>query len=133
LPEKIRRRAAQDQKPRAHGLAIRQHAQHREQLRTALHFIQHYDAFQALKCKHWVGEPRDISRILQIKSGAVIAYGRRDQACERCFSNLTRTEQCDYGESLQKADNPPYMQIAIYHSRHITMKIQCVSPKFHGQ
>jgi hypothetical protein len=76
LPEKIRRRAAQDQKPRAHGLAIRQHAQHRKQLRTALHFIQHYDAFEVLKCKHWVGEPRDVSRILQIKSRAVIADGR---------------------------------------------------------
>jgi len=117
LPEKIRRRAAQDQKPRAHWLAIRQHTQYREQLRTALHFIQHYNAFQALEGKHWVGEPRDISRILQIKSGVVIAEGRRNQACERCFSNLTRTEQCDYGESLQKAGNPLHMQIAIYHSR----------------
>jgi hypothetical protein len=56
LPEKIRCRAAQDQKPRAYRLAIRQHAQYREQLRTALHFIQHYNAFQALKGKHYYHE-----------------------------------------------------------------------------
>jgi len=84
---------------------------------TALHFIQHYNAFQALKGKHRVGQPRDISRILQIKSRVVIAEGRRNQACKGSFSNLTRTEQCDYGESFQKASNPLHMQIAIYHSR----------------
>jgi hypothetical protein len=44
LPEKLRRGATQDQEPGVSPLPVRQHPQHREQVGTALHLVDHDQA-----------------------------------------------------------------------------------------
>jgi len=65
--QEIGRSAAEDQKPRRAGLPVGQHTQHGEEIRTALHFVNHHQSLQFTQRRHRLIQPRYTHRVFQVE------------------------------------------------------------------
>jgi hypothetical protein len=101
LPEQIARRAAQHEKPCAEGPPIGQHSQHREQIRSALDFVDDDGGAEVGKGRHRLGQSGEVGRVLQVEIRRLA--GANDGAREGRLARLARPGQKDDAPAAERA------------------------------
>jgi len=85
----LRRGAAKQQEPREIRASVDERPERLEQMRQALHFINHDQAFQLTERSFWMFELSSVNRRFQIKVRGRGIFAR-ERLCECRFTTLSR-------------------------------------------
>ncbi len=126
-----RRGAAQDEKTRPHLRAVDQHAQHVEQRRHRLDFVQNHQSFQGTQRQFGVLQAPLIRLRFQIEVNGLPGFA--EQPRQGGLAALPGAEQGD--DRRTPYGNCQLRQIggSVEHGRDFTLKIRISTPNFQGK
>ena len=113
LLEQVRRRAAENQKPRRRTGPVRQHAKQRKDLRQALNLVEHHQAPQWPQLQPRIRQTRQIGRIFQVEPMRGPAPGGRELPRQGRLAYLPRTEDRNHRKLAQQQPHTAQMMFSV--------------------
>ena len=120
LPDQVGRGAAEHQELRRSWPAVRQHAQHREEIGATLHLVENHEAAQLVQYENGIlQQPVEVGGILQVQMMHGPRIGIGDLPRQGRLADLPRTRYGDHRKGPQPPQNGANMLVAMDHGANL--------------